>query len=126
MSKKSVNAPPGARRLIESLQDLGYETATATEARHQSGIFLGAFALLPSNAPAPNIMVTKGAKPSLIRIVVPQDHPCFRAFSASGRNADFEQLFYTLLGTLEGLILDQIDPEDVPLDSLKRQLKKVL
>ncbi len=91
-----------------------------------SAVNLGLISIVPSNAQTSFLTVAKGQKPGQLRMIVPQSHLCAEIFSVNGRDSELKQLCITLLGLIESIISDQIDPETIPLDSLKRQLRKHL
>lgn len=100
--------------------------ATASAASKTSAINIGAVSLVPSNTSSTSLAVAKGARPGQLKIIVPQSHICSDAFSSSGRDAELKQTCLMLLGVIEGIVLDQVDPDEIPLDSLKRQVRKIL
>jgi hypothetical protein len=81
-----------------------------------------------TNVPTESLAVARGTQPGTLRIMVPQNHELAVAFSGKGSTSDRElkRLCAAALAVLEAVHERRIKPDDIPIVSLRRALKKAL
>ncbi len=91
-----------------------------------SAVSVGPVSLVPSNARTSSLAITKGSKPGYWKIIVPQNHILSASFNNNGKDAALKQMILMLIGLLESIVMNQIDPKKIPLESIKKQIRKFL
>jgi len=88
---------------------------------------LGNVSFAMSNANATGLIVAKGDRPGRIKVVIPHRHELSVIFSKGNGNASDLRRFCTgLIGLLEAVHEGKMKPDAIPLDSLKKTLKRYL
>jgi hypothetical protein len=89
---------------------------------------IGKLSLSLTNVPTESLAVARGSQPGTLRIMVPQNHELAVAFNGKGSASDRElkRLCAAALAVLESVHERRIKPDDIPIVSLRRALKKAL
>lgn len=89
---------------------------------------IGKLSLSLSNAPTESLTVVRGSQPGTVRIMVPQSHELAVAFNGSGSTSDrdLRRLCAAALAVLESVHERRLKPDDIPIVSLLRALKRAL
>jgi anti-sigma regulatory factor (Ser/Thr protein kinase) len=86
----------------------------------------GSLSFTLSNAPNHSLTVSNGARPGQLRIVVPQGHEAAAIFDfGRGDGADLQRLAVALLGVLEAVYERRLRPDAIPIESLRRALRRL-
>lgn len=91
-----------------------------------SGITIGPVTLALSNAPTSSLTIVPGLRPGQVKVIVPQRHDCAAVFHSTtdGTSADLRKLCLTLFGMLEALAEERMKPKELPLEGLRRVLRR--
>ncbi len=89
---------------------------------------IGKLSLSLTNVPTETLAVVRGSQPGTLRIMVPQNHELAVAFNSRGTasDRDLKRLCAAALAVLESVHERRIKPDDIPIVSLRRALKKAL
>lgn len=99
------------------------------EEKKESGVVtslgLGPISLQLANSTSKLLTVIESARPGQIKIAVPQKHDFASVFESSlGSGTDLKKLIMALFFVLEGIKDENIFPDAIPLDSIRRMIKK--
>jgi len=86
---------------------------------------VGPVSFARSNAPTHKLTVVDGQKPGQLRILVPQSHELSAVFDAGGSD-ELLKLCVTAISVLEAIYEQRMTRDRIPLESLKRALRKHL
>lgn len=92
-------------------------------------INIGKLSLSLSNAPTQSLAVVRGSQPGRVRIMVPQNHELAVLFDGRGSTPperDFKRLFLAALTVLEAVHERRMKPDNIPIASLRRALRRAL
>jgi Histidine kinase-, DNA gyrase B-, and HSP90-like ATPase len=85
----------------------------------------GGLSFTLSNAPNHSLTVSNGAKPGHIRIVVPQSHEVAAIFDIeSSEDGEVRRLAAALMGVLEAVYERRLRPDAIPIEALRRALRR--
>ncbi len=89
---------------------------------------IGKLSLSLTNVPTETLTVVRGSQPGTLRIMVPQHHELAVAFNGKGSASDRElrRLCAAALAVLESVHERRLKPDDIPILSLRRALKRAL
>lgn len=89
---------------------------------------IGKLSLSLSNAPTESLAVVRGSQAGTVRIMIPQNHELAVAFNGKGSASDRElkRLCAAALAVLESVHERRLKPDDIPIVSLRRALKRAL
>lgn len=90
-----------------------------------SSVNVGAVTLSVSNTQNHSITAAKGGRPGGLKLVIPHSHDCAEIFKASVAGNSNKSLCYTLFGLLEAIVEKRIDPKKIPLESLRRLIRRI-
>jgi len=86
---------------------------------------VGTITFARSNAPTHRLSIVDGTKPGQLKVLVPQGHEFAALFDLNGED-DLKKLCLTALSILEAVHDRRLSPDRIPLDSLRRALRKHL
>ena len=90
-------------------------------------VSVGPVSFARTNAPTHSLSVVDGARPGQIRILVPQGHELSAVFSLNGDDSgDLLKLCLAALSVLEAVFEKRMSRDKIPLESLKRALRRHL
>lgn len=87
-------------------------------------VSVGPVSFARSNAPTHRLTVVDGSKPGQLKILIPQNHELSAVFEADGD--DLLKLCMTAIGVLEAVYEQRMTRDRIPLESLRRALRKYL
>lgn len=90
-----------------------------------ASVNVGAVTLSVSNAQGHSITISKGGRPGALRLVIPHSHDCAEVFKSSVAGNSNKSLCFTLFGLLEAIVEKRLDPRKVPLESLRKLLRRL-
>lgn len=102
---------------------------SAKKAEAPPNLNFGKLTLSLTNVPTETLAVARGSQPGTVRIMVPQNHELAAAFSngkGTPSERDLKRLCAAALAVLESVHERRIKPDDIPIVSLRRALKKAL
>jgi hypothetical protein len=88
-------------------------------------VTVGPVSFARSNAPTHKLTVVDGAKPGQLKILVPQTHELAAVFDTNDGD-DLLKLCVSAIGVLEAVYEQHMSRDRIPLESLKRALRKHL
>lgn len=91
-----------------------------------TSITVGPVSFARSNAPTHRLTVVDGAKPGQLKILIPQNHELSALFDLNGNGDDLAKLCVTAISILEAVYEQRMARDRIPLESLKRALRKHL
>lgn len=109
------NSPPAQAQASQSKRPVDAAPPSVT---------VGPVSFARSNAPTHKLSVVDGAKPGHLKILVPQSHELAAVFDTKGD--DLLKLCVSAIGVLEAVYEQRMSRDRIPLESLKRALRKHL
>jgi hypothetical protein len=88
-------------------------------------VTIGPVSFLRSNAPTHKLTIVDGSRPGHLKILVPQSHDLAAVFEAGGSD-DLLKLCVSAISILEAVYEQRMSRDRIPLESLKRALRKHL
>jgi hypothetical protein len=105
----------------------GKKQAKPSPTNRSTAMSMGSVALSLSNAPNESLTVAKGGKGGQVKIIVPVGHKYSNVFDNSlGQGTELKKVAMTMYFLLESIYEEKLFPEQIPLDSISRSLKKLL
>lgn len=89
-------------------------------------ITVGPISFARSNAPTHTLTVVDGNKPGQLKILIPQTHDLAAIFDTNGSGGDLLRLCVSAISVLEAVYEQRMSRKRIPLESLKRALRKHL
>jgi len=120
----------GPARRSDGTGSPGRPTASAVSRKAAGAslpnITVGPVSFARSNAPTHKLTVVEGQKPGHLRILVPPSHELSAVFETGYSDDDLLRLCMTAISVLEAVYEQRMTREMIPLESLKRALRKHL
>ncbi len=91
-----------------------------------SVVTVGQISFSISNAPRHSLTVTEGRTPEQVRVIVPHNHPFAAIFDETANGDDLRRLCIAALSILEAVYEGKMRPNRIPIESLKRLLRRYL
>jgi hypothetical protein len=88
-----------------------------------TAVSFGALTFTLSNAPNHRLTISGG--PDALRVVVPQSHPAAALFSEDLEGEGLQRLAVAMLSLLEAVFDKRLKANQIPLESLRRSLRKL-
>lgn len=89
------------------------------------GVTVGPVSFARSNAPTHKLSVVDGSRPGTLKILIPQSHYLAAVFDVNGSD-DLLKLCLSAISVLEAVYEQRMSRDRIPLESLKRALRKHL